>query len=87
MDGKAYVTGNVEHTLWVVFVEKRSSAGQVRGYLFCNKPAAARVSGVVSLNYPTASSPQIDATIVRILNPNCFEVVSAAPGGATTEPW
>jgi hypothetical protein len=87
MDGKAYLTGNVEHTLWVLFVEKRSSSGQVRGYLFCNKPAAARVSGVVPLNYPNASSPQIEASVQRILNPNCFEVLSAAPHGASTEPW
>jgi hypothetical protein len=88
VDGKAYVTGSVAHTLWVLFAAQKSKTARVRGYLYCNKPAAARVSGAVTLNYPTAAGRQIEATVMRILNPNCFEVVNQQDHpAATTEPW
>jgi hypothetical protein len=88
VDGKAYVTGSSEHTLWVLFVAEKSKIARIRGYLYCNKAAAARVSGAVQLNYPTPAGRQIEVTVLRILNPNCFEVVNQQDHPpATTEPW
>jgi hypothetical protein len=88
VDGKAYVTGSPGHTIWVLFVAEKSKTTRVRGYLYCNKPAEARVSGAVQLNYPTTAGRQIEATVMRILNPNCFEVVNTQDHPpAATEPW
>jgi hypothetical protein len=76
VDGNAYVTGEREQTMWVLFVTEKGSGGQLRGDLFCNKPAAARVSGAVMVNYPHPGGSQVEVTVKRILNPSCFEVVN-----------
>jgi hypothetical protein len=88
VDGKAYVTGSTQYTLWVLFVAEKSKTARLRGYLFCNKPAAARVSGAVTVNYPNPGGGQVDVTVQRVLNPNCFEVVNQQDQRkATTEGW
>jgi hypothetical protein len=70
VDGNAYVTGEREQTMWVLFVTEKGSGGQLRGDLFCNKPAAARVSGAVMVNYPHPGGSQVEVTVKRILNPS-----------------
>lgn len=76
VDGNAYVTGEREQTMWVLFVTEKGEGGQLRGDMFCTKPAAARVSGAIMVNYPHAGGSQVEVTIKRILNPSCFEVVN-----------
>jgi len=76
VDGNAYVTGDREHTMWVLFVTQKGTGGQLRGDLYCTKPAAARVSGAVTVNYPYPGGSQVEVTVKRVLNASCFEVVN-----------
>jgi hypothetical protein len=76
VDGNAYVTGDREGVMWVLFVTDKGSGGRLRGDLFCTKPAAARVSGALMVNYPHPGGSQVEVTVKRILNASCFEVVN-----------
>src|SRR5579885_2626871 len=84
-DGRMYVTRESTGTRWALFVMDKGMGAGIRGYAFCDHPAAARVATDVELNYPqprtnapgAASRPGRETVIPRIkrvVNPSCFEV-------------
>ncbi len=87
VDGRMYVTREATGTRWGLFVSEKGTGANLKGYAFCDHPAAARVATDVELNYPVAATnapgreaqPGRETVILRIkrvVNPSCFEVAT-----------
>jgi hypothetical protein len=86
VDGNAYVTGDRDRTMWVLFVVEKGHGPQLHGYLFCTKPAAAQATGLIVVNYPNPAGPTSEVTIQRVMTASSFEVVNQKKGAATSRP-
>ena len=87
VDGKAYITGSPNRTLWALFLKERGDGAKFKGYLFCNKPAKTGAKAMVDLQYPATPTrgdrhpdgSLITVNVLRVLSPYSFEVMHDKP--------
>ena len=75
VDGKMYVTGARDRTMWGLFPADVSDGAKFKGWLYCNSANQAAPKAVVELRSTPLGRPAA-VKVFRALSPFAFEVTS-----------